>query len=270
MSIENDKPKTLQRMVEILDCFSYDRPELGVREIARKIGYSSSTTGRILQAMKELHVLQQNPSNQCYSLGGKVLAWSGVYSASLDVRNAALPFIQELHRITRETISLYVLEGAERVCVERLESPQNVRIIARLGRRVPLYAGSAGKVFLAFVSNEKRLEILKSTPPQAITESTIVDIEALNDELKRVRKKGYAVSFGEWVAEAAGVAAPVFDHRGEIVAAVTISGPEQRFKEDVVQRYITDITRVAALISKEMGFVGKGDGTSLNGLIDEG
>jgi DNA-binding IclR family transcriptional regulator len=66
------------------------------------------------------------------------------------------------------------------------------------------------------------------------------------------------------------VAAPVFDHLGEIVAAVTISGPEQRFKEDVVQRYITDITRVAALISKEMGFVGKGDGTSLNGLIDEG
>lgn len=268
--MDTDKPKTLQRMVAILDCFTYERPELGVREIARQIGFSSSTTGRLLQAMKELNVLQQNSVNQSYSLGGKVLAWAGVYSASLDVRNAALPAIQELHRVTRETISLYVLEGNERVCVERLESPQNVRIVARLGRRVPLYAGSAGKVFLAFIPAERRDEILKATPPTPITDSTIVDIQALMEELKKVRKKGYAVSFGEWVAEAAGVAAPVFGPRGDIAAVVTISGPAQRFTADVVQRYITDITRVAALISREIGFVGKGDGTSLDGLIDEG
>jgi DNA-binding IclR family transcriptional regulator len=173
------------------------------------------------------------------------------------VRNAALSAIQELHRVTRETISLYVLEGNERVCVERLESNQNVRIVARLGRRVPLYAGSAGKVFLAYISPAKRDAILKAEPPTPITASTIVDIKALMDELKLIHRKGYAVSFGEWVAEASGVAAPIFDVRGEIVAALTISGPGQRFTEDVVQHYVTDVTRVAAQISREMGFTGK-------------
>ena len=262
INMETEKSKSLQRIVAILDSFTYERPELGVREIARMIDFSSSTTGRLLQAMKEIGLLQQNPINQTYSLGGKVLAWAGVYSSTLDVRNAALAAIQELHRETRETISLYVLEGNERVCVERLESTQNVRIVARLGRRVPLYAGSAGKVFLAFLSPARRDAILKATPPTPITASTIVDIEALMQELKRIRGKGYAVSFGEWVAEASGVAAPIFDARGEIAAALTISGPGQRFTEDVVQHYVTDVTRVAAQISREMGFNGKISHTS--------
>lgn len=252
--MENEKSKSLQRIVAILDCFTYERPELGVREIARLIGFSSSTTGRLLQAMKEIGLLQQNPTTQAYSLAGKVLAWAGVYSSTLDVRNAALAAIQELHRVTRETISLYVLEGNERVCVERLESTQNVRVVARLGRRVPLYAGSAGKVFLAFLPPAKRDTILKADPPTPITDSTIVDLQALMEELKRIRAKGYAVSFGEWVAEAAGVAAPIFGMNGEIAAALTISGPGQRFTEDVVQHYVTDVTRVAGQISRELGF----------------
>lgn len=253
----SEKSKSLQRIVAILDCFTNEQPEMGVREIARKIGFSTSTTGRLLQAMKEINLLQQNPDNQAYSLGGKVLAWAGVYSSSLDVRNAALPAIQELHRVTRETISLYVLEGNERVCVERLESDQNVRIVARLGRRVPLYAGSAGKVFLAFLSPAERDAILQSDPPKAITPSTIVDRQKLLEELKEIRQKGYAVSFGEWVAEASGVAAPIFDSRGEIAAAMTISGPGQRFTRDVVEHYVTDVTRVAAEISRELGFKGR-------------
>ena len=266
--METEKSKSLQRIVAILDCFTYDCPELGVREIARMIDFSTSTTGRLLQAMKEINLLQQNPLNQTYSLGGKVLAWAGVYSSTLDVRNAALGAIQELHRVTHETISLYVLEGNERVCVERLESNQNVRIVARLGRRVPLYAGSAGKVFLAFLPADRRDSILRAEPPTPITASTLVDIRALMEELKRIRRKGYAVSFGEWVAEASGVAAPIFGARGEIVAALTISGPGQRFSEDVVQHYVTDVTRVAAQISREMGFNGKIAQSSGTDLLD--
>ena len=267
--MELAKSKSLQRLAAIMDCFTYEQPELGVREIARLTGFSSSTTGRFLQALKEIGLLQQNPLNQAYSLGGKVLAWAGVYSSTLDVRNAALAAIQDLHRVTRETISLYVLEGNERVCVERLESTQNVRVVARLGRRVPLYAGSAGKVFLAFLPAFRRDAILKAEPPTPITASTIVDINALLEELKRIRRKGYAVSFGEWVAEASGVAAPIFDARGEITAVLTISGPGQRFTEDVVQHYVTDVKRVADQISRELGFTGKISKTLQSEFIEE-
>lgn len=252
--MESEKSKTLTRIIAILDCFTEEQSELGVREIARKISYSSSTTGRLLQAMHELGVLKQNPLTHGYALGGRVLSWAGVYSSTLDVRSVALPAMQELQRKTRETITLYVLEGNQRVCVERLESPQNVRIVTRIGKRLPLYAGSAGKVFLAFIPPEQRDAILKATPPRPLTPTTIVDREALQAELNRTRARGYAVSYGEWVSDAAGVAAPIFDQRGQIAATLTISGPGSRFTAEAVEGFIADVTRVAGHISHELGY----------------
>lgn len=255
--MDDDKPKTMQRMIAILDSFTGDQPELGVREIARQIGFSRSTTGRLLQAMKDLNLLQQNPNTLAYSLGGKVLAWAGIYLSHLDVRDVALPAIQELHELSGETVSLYVLEGNERVCVERLESTQNVRIVARVGRRIPLYAGSAGKVFLAFLPLERCKTILRENPPKPITEFTIIERNQMLDELEKIRQQGYAISYGEWVADAAGVAAPVLGSRGEIVAVVTISGPIARFTPEVMDARTKDIVRLAASISRDMGYTGK-------------
>jgi IclR family transcriptional regulator, KDG regulon repressor len=251
---ENGKSTSIQRAVLLLDCFTHDQPELGVREVARKAGLSSSTTGRLLVHLKELGILSQNPTTHAYSLGGKVLAWAGVYTSTLDVRNRALPLMHELHHSTQETISLYIMEGNDRVCIERIESPQNVRIIARIGRRLPLYAGSAGKVFLAYLSPSRRNAILDSTAFEPFTPNTIIDRSALEEELEKITRNGYAVSCGEWVLDASGVAAPIFDQRGEITAVMTISGPTQRFNDEKIAKYILEVTRVAEIISEELGF----------------
>ena len=218
------------------------------------LGVSHSAAGRLMAAMKTLGILHQNHDTHMYSLGGKVLFWAGVYTASMDVRNVALPALQDLHRATLETISLYVLEGIDRVCIERLESPQNVRIVAHLGRRLPLYAGSAGKVFLAFLPAARREEILLATVFKPLTEKTIVDPTQFSAELERIRSQGYAVSHGEWILDASGVAAPIFGQNGEIVATLTISGPSQRFTPETVASYIYEVVRVAKIISNEMGY----------------
>jgi IclR family KDG regulon transcriptional repressor len=244
----------LERAFTILDCFTSERPELGVRETARLVGLSTSATGRMLSSLKELGLLRQNPVTHNYSLGGRVLTWAGVYSATLDVRGVAIEPMHELHRQTRETISLYIMEGNERVCVERLESPENVRIVARIGRRLPLYAGSAGKVFLAFLSDARRNEILNSTELRPLTEHTLTDRATLLEELDHIRQQGYSVSYGEWILEASGVAAPIFDSSGQVMAALTISGPTQRFTETTVNGYAVEIQHVAAKISHEMGY----------------
>ena len=143
--------QTIDNGILLLDCFSMEQPELGVWEAARLLGLSTSSTGRLMMTLKDLGVLIQNPQTHRYSLGGKVMAWSGIYLANLDVRERALPFMEKLHQITQETISLYVMEGDERVCVERMVSMDSVRIVSRIGRRLPLYAGSAGMVFLAYM-----------------------------------------------------------------------------------------------------------------------
>jgi IclR family transcriptional regulator, KDG regulon repressor len=251
---EDAKSTTIQRAVALLDCFSHDQPELGVREIARKVGLSSSTTGRLLVQLKELGLLSQNPNTHAYSLGGRVLAWAGVYTSTMDVRNQALPFMHELHSTTQETISLYIMEDNERVCVERIESPQNVRIIARIGRRLPLYAGSAGKVFLAYLPPERRQEILDSTDFEPFTPNTLVDRAALEEEIEKILRHGYGVSCGEWVSDASGVAAPIFDQRKEIIAVLTISGPTQRFNQEKINQYVEEVTRFAGQISAELGY----------------
>jgi IclR family transcriptional regulator, KDG regulon repressor len=251
---EEQKSTTLQRAVALLDCFSQEQPEIGVREIARKVGLSSSTTGRLLLQLKDLGILSQNPMTNNYSLGGKVLAWAGVYTATLDVRNIAMPLMHELHRTTQETISLYIMEGNERVCIERLESPQNVRIVARVGRRLPLYAGSAGKVFLAFLSPERRQAILDTTPLVPFTSNTYIDRGALEKELDKIRQNGYSISSGEWVSDASGVAVPIFDYQNDIISALTISGPTQRFSKNKIDQYVKEATRVAESISGELGY----------------
>ncbi len=248
-----EKPQLLEHIFSLIDCFSTEQPELGVREAARLSGLPSSTAGRLMTGLKEIGVLTQNPDTHTYSLGGKVLAWAGVYTSTLDVRKKALPIMEELNRTSRETISLYLMEGNERVCVEHFESTQNVRIVARVGRRLPIYAGSAGKAFLAFLAPEKQEEVLNSLTLEPLTPKTIGEIGVLKKEIDKIRSQGFAVSHGEWMMEASGVAAPIFDQRGDVCAVITISGPTQRFDDPTIHSLVNQVVKAAAWISQEMG-----------------
>jgi DNA-binding IclR family transcriptional regulator len=254
MSIE--KIQTLERAIKILDCYTIDQYELGVREVARMTGLSSSVCGRLMGALKGLGILVQNASTKGYSIGPKPLRWAEIYSANLDIRNVAFSVINELLLQTQETISLYILDDDERLCVERMESAQNVRIVARIGRRLPLYAGSAGKVLLAYLPTHRQEEIIRKTEFKPYTESTIIEAEKLRKELKLIRAQGYAFSNGEWVADAAGIAAPIFDHKGDIIAALTVSGPSNRFSPETIRKHVGSIIRSAERISRDMGYIG--------------
>ena len=249
-----NKIQTLDRMVAILDCFSLDKPILGVREVARQTTLSPSTVGRIMAYMKDMGILNQDSESHLFMMGSKVLAWAGIYTVTSDVRTVALPVMVRLQEQTRETISLYILEGSERVCVERLESPETVRIVARVGRRIPLYAGSAGKVFLAFMPENRREMILRDIDLDPMTERTITDVNVLRANLDQISEKGYAVSRGEWIIDASGTAAPIFDQRGQISAAISISGPGQRFTDEKIKEMADLLVKEAAQISFALGY----------------
>jgi len=245
---------TLAKAIQLMDCFSKDEPYLGVREVARMTGIPSSTVGRVLASLKELGLLVQDMETRQYALAGKVLAWAEVYTNTVDVRRVALPFIYDLQRLTGETISLYILEGMERVCVERLESEQNVRMVARVGRYLPLHAGSAGKLFLAYMSEEQRELVFETEERKVFTPMTITDPEKLREECALILARGYALSHGEWTADASGVAAPIFNQRGQMIAALTISGPTQRFTPDKIEKFSNNCIRTGLQISRLLGY----------------
>lgn len=220
----------IHRVFSLLDCFSSERPDLGVREAARILQISSSAAGRLLAELRDEGILTQDPDSKTYSLGGRVIRWADAYNSSSDLRQKARPGMKEIFRQTNETVSLYAAEEFERVCVERFESLQTVRIVEQVGTRIHIYAGSGGKAILAFRTTdeiEQTLQYTVRTDPQM----TDKEIERLKAELAEIRECGFAVSHGEWHAEASGIASPIFNDRGLPIGSISISGPSQRFQD---------------------------------------
>lgn len=246
--------QSLVRAIAILDCFRPDQPELGVREISRQLDLPRSTVGRLLATMLSAGILSQNPLTNRYKIGPKVLQWSSTYLSRLDLVSEARPVLAELHRITRETVGLYVLDGIERVCIELIESPERVRVVIRRGERMPLHAGSAGKALLAFMPPELVKQIV-AKPLEKMTPNTITKRKALLEELEMIRKRGYAVSHSERFEDALGLAAPIFDASGKVVGALNVAGPNMRFTEAEIDKYAPKIIQLANRISEALGYV---------------
>ncbi len=247
--------QSLVRAIAILDCFSVEQPHLGVREIARKLDMSTSTVGRLLATLCSAGIVDQDPKSRLYRMGPKVLSWSSVYTNGLEVREKALPMLEELHRLTKETVNLYVLDQNERVCIECIESPQRVRVIVRIGERMPLHAGSAGKAILAFAPAALVEQIL-AHPLERMTGNTITNRKKLLEELQSIRNSGYAVSHGERFTDALGLAAPIFDANGKVVAALNVAGPKLRFTDVDVAKFAPKVIQLANQVSRLLGYLG--------------
>jgi IclR family transcriptional regulator, KDG regulon repressor len=243
----------LVREITILDCFTQQTPEMGTREVARRLSMSSTTAGRLLGALGEAGVLQQNPTTRAYSLTGRVLAWSGAYLSNLDVRNKALFSMQQLAEQTGETISLYKIEGLERVCVERIESQHRVRSMVILGERMPMQTGTTGRVLLACLPGPQ-LDAMLTALASRYPDPVLADLGMFRQQLERVRQDGYALAIGEFRPEASAISAPVWNAAGECEAAICISGPTQRFEPDQLPGLISALTRAAAQASGMLGY----------------
>jgi len=250
-----EKESYLHRVFALLDCFTAEHPELGVREASRMLGISRSATGRLMSELRNEGVLTQDLDTSLYSLGGRVIRWAGVYEAASDLSVKALPYIRQLLNKTNETVSLYVVEGNERVCIERLESRQNVRIVEPIGQRLKLYAGSGGRAILAFMPPEEINRILKLAE-QEITEGDVQEqIREIREHLEEVRKTGVAISHGQWVDGASGIAAPIFDESGLPIGSVSVSGPTNRFRDQkTLDAYRELLLSTMEKLSNEMGY----------------
>ncbi len=246
--------QSFHRAIAILDCFCISQPELGVREIARQLNLHPSTVGRMLATMASLGILKQDKESHRYLMGSKVLTWSSVYMNNLDVRAQAHPYLEDLYKTTQETVSIYIMDGSERVCIDRFDSPLSIRMVAHIGERLPLYAGASGKVLLAFLLPEQRDGILKNLRLERLSATTIVNIDNFRKELAVVKKRGYAISHGERLEGASGIAAPVFDASNRVVASINISGPTTRFTKEKLQTYATLLVQATTRLSVALGY----------------
>lgn len=244
---------TVERAVDVLMLFTRRRAStLGVTEIANELSLSKAAVHRILSSLRGKGLLEVHEESRRYSLGPAALALGRAYLDKLDVRDLAQSELVALSDATGETATLSIRSGSTRTYVSQVLPDREVKMTVPVGRPFPLHAGSSSKAFLAFLLEPEIDEYLQS-PLETLTEMTITDPGALRADLRRIRKVGYAVSFGERQAGAGSVAAPVFDHNGRPSAVVSLCGPVERFASEVddAAKLLAEAT---ARISARLGY----------------
>lgn len=246
--------QTIQRASVILRCFMESNTELGVTFISQRVGIHKSTVSRLLSALRKEGFVEQNPETGKWRLGLGLLDLAGAVLERMDLRKAAQIPVRVLVEQTQETINVTVLDGNECVNIESILSPKPIQYAGRLGRRTPLHCTSTGKVLLAFLTPEAR-ELLLLGTLSTCTKNTIVDRSALEQDLDLVRKQGYAIAHEEYEEGLSAIAAPIRDHKGQVVATVSVSGPTYRIGPGQIEEFIEPLFEAAYKISANLGYL---------------
>lgn len=254
MNSNHEESGNLNKAFLILDAFTPQQPELGVREVAYMLRLPPSTVGRLMSHMRDIGVLMQNPDNRRYRLSYRVLRWARVAQSADELRERGLSILKKLNQTTGETATLTVPQGDRRMVLERVETEHPMRYVVTPGDLMPLHSGASGKVFLAFMPEEKRRQILAATGLTAYTANTITNSDLLEAELAAIRENDYAISKGERVPDVASVAAPVRNQNGVVVAAINISGPITRLTDEVLARFTNLVVEAAQELSRSLGY----------------
>lgn len=211
------------KALAVLGSFGADRPSLSLSDIARRADLPVSTARRLIGELAAWGALERTQDGS-YRVGMRLWEVGSLAPRPRDLRDAARPFLQDLHDAARQNVQLVVLDGVEAVCVERVHGPRSVRTEIDVGDRLALHATAAGKALLAF-SPPDLLREVEAAGLERFTVDTIVEVEALAVELRRIQQEGLASSVGERAAGAAGVAAPILGVDRHAIGAISIVAP---------------------------------------------
>ncbi len=249
--------QSINRAVAILRCFDGRKPELGISEIARSTGLSTSTVHRLLSAMQDNHLVRQTGTKR-YGLGPLLLQLANSGAMPRTLREAARPFMTDLRDEFDETIGLHELHGDHRIVAAQVEGNQELRRThTDIGAPIRLAYGGPGKAILA-VLPATELERHLREPIQPITTATTVAPADIEQELQTTRLRGYAESKGQRIVGIYAVAAPVFDHTQQVVGALGASVPEVRMDAERAQQIGGRVREVAWQLSTALGATAEG------------
>lgn len=242
--------------MSILESFVDTRSELSLAQIADRTGLSTSTTYRLVTNLIRLGYLSPNGRSD-YRLGTSVLRLAGAVLTQLDLRQKAASALEGLRDETKETVHLATIDGQRIIYLDKLEGLYAIGMTgSRVGKTAPAYCTALGKVMIALGDESQWTRILRADlKPQ--TRRSITDPAKLKSELYRIREQGYALDWGEYEADVRCVAAPVHDHSGRVVAAISVSGPFQRMEPEIESgRIVPRVVAAAGEISKSLGDTG--------------
>lgn len=245
--------QSLDRALEVLLTIAESpQPGLTLAACSALLQYSKATTHRMLRTLVARDFLSYDEELGVYSLGVANLRLGSEYLRRIDLRRVAIPAMRELVAETRETAHLATLSGSDVIYIEVVDSPEPVRIFSRVGDSVPAFATGVGKAILAWTPSDR---LGPRLPAEFVprTENTLITRDALLDDLRATRERGFSIDNMENREGIRGYAAPIFDHSNTAIAAVSIAGPAPRVtaaSNDVLGPLVAETARQ---ISKLLG-----------------
>lgn len=245
--------KSAERVLEIFELLKFYPDGLTAKEISKELGYAGSSTFELLKTLSEKGYLLAD-ENKRYGLAGKLIQLGAYASAHLDINKVAAPVLKKLRDEVQETVFMALLSGNEITYITIMDSSRSIGTNARLGGRKPLYCTGLGKAFLSFMPKEESDCLIKSLTFEPMTKNTVEGERQLRRQMDVFRGQGYAIDNEEieeglWCA-----AAPVYGSKGEVKAAISISGPVTRLKAN--EKDIAHALKAAASdLSEKLGYV---------------
>lgn len=236
--------RAVERALDILLCFA-EAEDLSLTEIAAKVGLHKSTVHRLLASLEGKGFIIRDPASERYRLGFRIWELSANLTHSDDPALIFLPELERLRDQIGETVSLYVRDGMDRLRVQAVQSNQEIRRVAPIGARLPLYVGASSKVLVAFADPAEQEQILSDPSWPAA-----VDPDLYRKQLEEVVALGYATSVEEREPGAAAVAAPILNRAGRLIAALAVSGPSNRLTLETMMQIAPALVEAARRMGK--------------------
>ncbi len=251
MKLLSSVVKTLQ----VLEAFSAERHELSTIELSKMLNMDKSSVSRIVVTLQHHGYLNKNTLNNKYRLGAKFVDLGNQVLNRydrLDIGEIATPFLRELSNTIKEVVHLGILDNQDVVTLKKMGGGQIVTVDTKVGGRYPAYACALGKVLLAGLSKEEFHKVINMSPLKPRTPNTIVEISTLVRETELVRQRGYAFEDEESFMGICCVAAPIKNHSGEVLAAISATIPKQRSDEERMKEILLHIIETGERISKQI------------------
>jgi DNA-binding IclR family transcriptional regulator len=252
----------LERSIDLLEVMADAGEPKGVSELARAIGSTKSATFRILATLEDRGYVSRVEEIGKYQLGLNLVHIGQSALERIDLRTVARPVLEDLHERFNETVNLGVLAGGRIVYVDMVESDHGLRMSARIGAHDNVHSTAIGKAILANLLPDQQEELLHGPLP-ARTEKTLTDVDALRQEIERIKVSGFSRDRGENENGACCFGAPIFDAQGRVVAAISVSGPDTRLAGEVAEDVAVAVRAAAQEITNRLG--GRGERMSAEG-----
>ncbi|AUL48174.1 IclR family transcriptional regulator [Bordetella trematum] len=242
--------QVLERAMSLLDALAAQPEPVTLKELSATTGLHASTAHRILNDLVVGRYVER-VDNGLYQLGMRLLELGSLVKGRLNVREAAIGVMRNLHRSTGQTINLSVQQGDEIVYIDRAWSERSgMQVVRAIGGRAPLHLTSTGKLFLATWDQRQVRAYALRTGLAGNTRNSLTELERLERELALVRRHGYARDNEELELGVRCIAAGIQDDTGRLVAGLSISAPAERLQDE----WVALLTDAAALISEALGF----------------